>query len=67
LFSALLEQAHDECFAIVVNAARKSERLEDQLVNILAELFDFLRDRQAIIRLAFATAFLGDTLARLPA
>lgn len=57
LFNALLEGAHDECFALVVNAAGKSGRLEDQLVDILAELFDFLRDRQAIIRLAFATAF----------
>lgn len=57
LFNALLEQAHDECFAIVVTAAGKSERLEDQLVSILAGLFDFLRGREAIIRLAFATAF----------
>lgn len=57
LFNALLEQAYDECFAIVVAAAGKSERLEDQLVNILTGLFDFLRDRQDIARLAFAAAF----------
>lgn len=57
LFNALLERAHDECFALVVTAAGKSRRLEDQLVGILAELFDFLRDREALIRLAFATAF----------
>lgn len=57
LFNALLEQAHDECFAIVVAATGKSERLDEQLVNILAGLFDFLRDRKDLTRLAFATAF----------
>jgi AcrR family transcriptional regulator len=57
LFNALLEQAYDECFAIVGAAAEKSATLEDQLVNILAEMFDFLRDRRDITRLAFAAAF----------
>ncbi len=57
LFNALLEQAYDECFAIVEAAAGKSVSLEDQLVNILAGMFDFLRDRQDLTRLAFAEAF----------
>lgn len=57
LFNALLEQAYDECFAIVEAAAGKSVNVEDQLVNILAGLFDFLRDRHDLTRLAFAEAF----------
>jgi AcrR family transcriptional regulator len=57
LFKALLDEAYDECFAIVEDAATKGRSLEEQLVNILAAMFDFLRDRQSITRLAFAAAF----------
>lgn len=57
LFNALLEQAHDECLAIVQAAAGTSDKLEIQLVNTLAGMFEFLRDRQDITRLAFAAAF----------
>lgn len=57
LFHAVLEQAYNECFVIVQEAVRNSAGLEEQLVNILSGLFEFLRDRQDLTRLAFAAAF----------
>lgn len=57
LFRALLEQSYDECFAIVEAAAKRSNQLEDQLIGIVTDMFNFLRDRRDLTRLAFATAF----------
>lgn len=57
LFKALLEDAYDESFAIVQSAADGATGLEKQLESIFAALFQFLKNRQDITRLAFAAAF----------
>jgi AcrR family transcriptional regulator len=57
LFRAVLEQSYDECHAILETGARRSGRLEEQLVEIVAGMFEFLRDRRDLTRLAFAAAF----------
>jgi AcrR family transcriptional regulator len=57
LFRAVLEQAQDQCFVILQKAASQSSSLDEQLTGILAGMFEFLRDRQDLTRLAFAAAF----------
>jgi len=57
LFKALLEQASDGCYEIMQAAAASSDCLDEQLVNILAAMFQFFRDRKDLTRLAFAAAF----------
>ncbi len=57
LFKALIEQASDECYEIIQSAGRTSECLEQQLVEIIAAMFQFFRDRKDLTRLAFAAAF----------
>ena len=57
LFRAVLEQSYDQCHAILETGAECSGRLEEQLVEIIAGMFDFLKDRQDLTRLAFAAAF----------
>ncbi len=57
LFRAVLEQSYDQCHTIIETGAQSSGRLEEQLVKIVAGMFEFLRDRQDLTRLAFAAAF----------
>ena len=57
LFKELLSQANDEFYDRMQNAAKKSQRIEVQFEEILASLFEFLRDRKDLTRLAFAAAF----------
>ena len=57
LFRAVLEQSYDQCHTIFETGAQRSGCLEEQLVDIVAGMFDFLRDRRDLTRLAFAAAF----------
>ena len=57
LFQEILLRASDECFERMQTAARKSPNIEVQFEEILASLFEFLRDRKDLIRLVFSAAF----------
>ena len=57
LFQALVDEAHDERYALMQKAAARVDDLRGQLVEILAALFDFLRKNRELMRIAFATAF----------
>jgi AcrR family transcriptional regulator len=57
LFKALLDHAHDTCYERMERAAASKSDLGRKLVAILADLFEFLHDREDLIRLAFAAAF----------
>jgi AcrR family transcriptional regulator len=59
LFKALLEHAHESCHQRMRQAAAAEPDLRRQLVATVAALFDFLRDREDLTRLAFAAAFAG--------
>ena len=57
LFDALVDQAHDERYRLMQQAAAKGGTLVEKLEEIAAAIFDFsVRNRQ-LMRLAFATAF----------
>jgi len=57
LFEALVNEAHDERFAVVREAAARGRDLRFQLVEILAALFDYFHQNRDLTRIAFATAF----------
>lgn len=57
LFNALLENAYEEFFARMQSAVARTTGVEAQLTEMLASLFDFLRERKDLTRLAFASAF----------
>jgi len=57
LFQALVNEAHDERFEVVRQAAARGKDLRGQLVEILASLFDYFHENRDLTRIAFATAF----------
>ena len=57
LYKALVDSAHDERYRLMREAVAKGETLEQQLVEILHVLFEYLNGHRALMRLAFATAF----------
>lgn len=57
LYQALVDSAHDERFRLMQEAAQRGSTLEEQLVEILAALFDYTRGHRDLTRMAFATAF----------
>jgi TetR/AcrR family transcriptional regulator len=57
LFQALVDEAHDERYALMRKAAARTAELGGQLVEILVALFDFLGKNRELMRIAFATAF----------
>jgi AcrR family transcriptional regulator len=57
LFEALMEYAYDECYRLLQTAASRSGEIETQLVEIGADLFEFLRQKRDLTRIGFATAF----------
>jgi AcrR family transcriptional regulator len=57
LFNALLDYVYDEYFERMRSAAARATNLNEQLVEILTTLFDFLREREDLTRLSFASAF----------
>jgi AcrR family transcriptional regulator len=57
LFQALVSEAHDERDEVVWQAAARGKNLREQLVEILAALFDYFHKNRDLTRIAFATAF----------
>ncbi len=57
LFQALVTEAHDERYRLVQQAATRARGFRNQLVEILAVLFDYFLEHRELTRIAFATAF----------
>lgn len=57
LFQALVSEAHDERYQLMRQAAARARGLRNQLVEILAVLFNYFRENRELTRIAFATAF----------
>jgi len=57
LYQALIDNAHDERFRIVSEAAETGEGLREKLTAILVALFGFIQKHREVVRLAFASAF----------
>jgi AcrR family transcriptional regulator len=57
LYQALVDYAHDERFRLMQAAAVHGRTVAEKLIEILAALFEFLRDHKDLMRIAFATAF----------
>jgi AcrR family transcriptional regulator len=57
LFEALVNEAHDERFEAVRQAAAHGKGLRGQLVEVLTALFDYFHKHRDLTRIAFATAF----------
>jgi len=57
LFEALVNEAHDERFEVVQQAAARGRGLRGQLIEVLTALFDYFHKNRDLTRIAFATAF----------
>jgi AcrR family transcriptional regulator len=57
LFEALVNEAHDERFHVVQNAAAHSKNIREQLREILVALFDYFHKNRELTRIAFSTAY----------
>ena len=57
LFEALVDQAHDERYRLMQEAARRGQTIAEKLEEIVAAVFEFSLRNRALMRLAFATAF----------
>jgi AcrR family transcriptional regulator len=57
LFSALVDQAHDERFRLMQEAAERGKTLAGKLEEIATAIFEFSVRNRELMRLAFATAF----------
>src|SRR6266487_2019797 len=57
LYQGLVDYAHDERLRLMQAAAERGQTVAEKLVEILAELFEFLQNNRELMRIAFATAF----------
>ena len=57
LYQAIIDNAHDERFRIVSQAADEGKELREKLTAILLALFGFIQKHREVVRLAFASAF----------
>lgn len=57
IYKALVDAAFDEAYGRMQAAAARHAQLESQLVEIAVAMFDLVRQRRELTRLAFATAF----------
>jgi AcrR family transcriptional regulator len=57
LYQALIDNAHDERFRIINQAAVEGNGLRGKLTAILVALFEFIQKHREVVRLAFASAF----------
>jgi len=57
LFQALVNEAHDERFRLMREAAERGRGFHGQLVEILAVLFDYFCENRELMRISLATAF----------
>ena len=57
LFQALVDQAHDERYRLMQEAAERGRSVAEKLEEIIGSIFEFSLRNQELMRLAFATAF----------
>jgi AcrR family transcriptional regulator len=57
LFQALVDQAHDERYSLMQEAAERGRTVGEKLEEIVATVFEFALRNRELMRLAFATAF----------
>ncbi len=57
LFQALVNEAHDERYRLMREAAARGRTAREQLVEIVAVLFDYFRQNRELMRISLATAF----------
>lgn len=57
LFQALVNEAHDERYRLMQEAAARGRSVREQLVEIVAVLFDHFRENRELMRISLATAF----------
>jgi len=57
LFQALVNEAHDERYRLMREAAARGKTVREQLVEIVAVLFDYFRENRELMRISLATAF----------
>ncbi|MGV3771959.1 MAG: TetR/AcrR family transcriptional regulator [Verrucomicrobiales bacterium] len=57
LYKALLDKATDECYQLMQEATKSACGVEQQLVEIFAAHFEFLKEQRDLLRLAFSAAF----------
>jgi AcrR family transcriptional regulator len=57
LFDALVDQAHDERYQLMQDAAQRGRTLAEKLEEIATAIFEFSVQNRELMRLAFATAF----------
>ena len=57
LFQALVDQAHDERYELMLQAAAQGCTVAEKLEEIVAAIFEFSLRNRELMRLAFATAF----------
>jgi AcrR family transcriptional regulator len=57
LYQALVDEAHDERYRLMREAAARGRDLKSKLVEILVALFDHLDKNRELTRISFATAF----------
>jgi TetR/AcrR family transcriptional regulator len=57
LFDALVDQAHDERYRLMQEAAERGRTMAEKLEEIAAAIFKFSVQNRELMRLAFATAF----------
>ena len=57
LYQALVDRAHEERYRLMTTAANSAKTFREQLVAMLAALFEFLPNNRDLLRLSFATAF----------
>jgi len=57
IYKALVDTAFDEAYQRMQTAAARRSDLEGQVVEIAVAMFDFVRERRELTRLAFATLF----------
>jgi AcrR family transcriptional regulator len=57
LFQALVNEAHDKRYRFMQEAAARGRTVREQLIEIVAVLFDYFRQNRELMRIALATAF----------
>ena len=57
LFQALVDQAHDERYRLMQEAAERGRTVAEKLEQVVAAVFEFSLRNRELMRLAFATAF----------
>ncbi len=57
IFDALVDQAHEERFRLMQEAAQRGETIAEKLEELATAIFDFSVRNRELMRLAFATAF----------